>query len=161
MRRQQSSALPRTSSLDRSRMRLRSPYSPASWSGRSSECDSASTARRDASARNWPYKDSRSRSFHSVFARIACLRWVIQVVTAETKAPTREPSAAAAAVTTVESIAHRLNGLNANGPVRSPQPLRRARHQHGLDRLAALQIRDRFVNLVEAIEADELIEGEQ
>src|SRR5260370_34398842 len=159
MRRQQSSAWPRTSSLDRRRMRLRSPYSTASCSGRFSECDSASAARRDASARNSPYKDSRSRSFHPVFARIACLRWVIQVVTAETKAPTREPSAAAVAVTTVESIAHRLNGLNANCPVRSPQPLRRARHHHGLARLAPLLIRDRLVNLVQAIYAHELFEG--
>src|SRR5205823_7854920 len=57
--------------------------------------------------RNSPYKDSRSRSFHSVLARIPCLRWVIQVVTTETEAPTSEPSAAAVAVTTVESIAHR------------------------------------------------------
>jgi hypothetical protein len=50
------------------------------------------------------YKDSRSRNFHSELARMVCVRCVIQVVAIEAAAPTKEPSAAANAVTTVEFI---------------------------------------------------------
>ena len=55
--------------------------------------------------KSW-YNDSRSRSFNSVVARVACARWVIQVVAMEADAPTKEPTAAAIAVTTVASIVH-------------------------------------------------------
>ncbi len=60
--------------------------------------------RREASVINSLYKDSRSRSFHSEFARMVCVRCVIQVVAMEAVAPTKEPNAAAIAVTTVDSI---------------------------------------------------------
>src|SRR5208282_5827724 len=72
--------------------------------GRSREWASASTVRREASVMNSLYKDSRSRSFHSELARMICVRCVIQVVAMEAVAPTKEPSAAAIAVTTVEFI---------------------------------------------------------
>src|SRR5437764_14032292 len=59
----------------------------------------ASADSRDASMMKSLYKDSRSRNFHSTFARADCARWLIQVVTMEAEAPTNEPSAAAIAVT--------------------------------------------------------------
>src|SRR5947207_7060191 len=59
----------------------------------------ASADSRDASMMKSLYKDSRSRIFHSTFARADCARWLIQVVTIEAEAPTNEPSAAAIAVT--------------------------------------------------------------
>src|SRR5262249_3934318 len=74
--------------------------------GRSSECKSASIATRDPSETKSLYRDSRSRSLHSEFARTACLRWVIHVVAIEAEAPTNEPTVAANAVTVVESIIH-------------------------------------------------------
>src|SRR5262249_36579598 len=94
-----------------SRIRLRIPYSATSWSGRSSEFTMASPHSRDASMMNSLYNDSRSRNFHSACARIDCLRWLIHVVAIEAEAPTNEPSAAARAVTTVESMiqGHRQN----------------------------------------------------
>ena len=87
-----------------SRIRLKIPYSATSWSGRSREFTIASPNNRDASVMNSLYNDSRSRSFHSALARIDCLRWLIHVVPMEAVAPTNEPSAAARAVTTVESM---------------------------------------------------------
>src|SRR5207244_421128 len=87
-----------------SRIRLKIPYRATSWSGRSREFTIASPNNRDASMRNSLYNDSRSRSFHSAVARIDCLRWVSHVVPMETVAPANEPSAAARAVTTVESM---------------------------------------------------------
>src|SRR5437868_5325992 len=60
----------------------------------------ASADSRDASMMKSLYRDSRSRNFHSTFARADCARWLIQVVTMEAEAPTNEPSAAAIAVTT-------------------------------------------------------------
>src|SRR5438270_6033152 len=66
----------------------------------------ASADSRDASMMKSLYKASRSRIFHSTFARADCARWLIQVVTMEAEAPTNEPSAAAIAVTTVLSTGH-------------------------------------------------------
>ena len=62
--------------------------------------------RREASVMNSLYKDSRTRSFHSEWARMVSARRVIQVVAMEAVAPTKEPSAAANAVTIVEFIVH-------------------------------------------------------
>ena len=50
------------------------------------------------------YNDSRSRNFHSELARMVWVRCVIQVVAMEAVAPTKEPDAAAIAVTIVESM---------------------------------------------------------
>src|SRR3954466_2170885 len=52
------------------------------------------------------YKACLSRSLHSVFARIRCVRWVNHVVEREAPAPTNEPSVAAIAATIAESIFH-------------------------------------------------------
>ena len=68
------------------------------------------------------YKDSRSRSFHSEWARMVCVRCVIQVVAMEAAAPTKEPSAAAIAATTVEVMVHSLSETSAS----VLRPVRRA-----------------------------------
>src|SRR5262249_44928211 len=56
------------------------------------------------------YSVSHSRTFHSEFARMACVRWVIQVVAIEAMAPTNEPIAAAIAVQRVTFTGHRRRG---------------------------------------------------
>src|SRR5262249_4057141 len=53
---------------------------------------------------NSPYEDSLSRSLAAVISRRVCVRWVISVVAMDAPKPTNEPSAAANAVSNVESM---------------------------------------------------------